>query len=66
MEFNPGAQQTIFAEDPSILFRKLQELYPRLFVIDFNFTVYQLHTYEQLMHLFRDGREVVDLYCTYK
>lgn len=66
VEFNPGAQQTIFKEDPSLLYRKLMELYPSLYVIDFNYTVQQLHSYEQLMNYFRDGREVVDLYCTYK
>ncbi|GFN31185.1 FkbM family methyltransferase [Paenibacillus xylaniclasticus] len=66
VEFNPGAQLTIFKEDPAILYQTLRKLYPHLYIIDFNYTVPRLASYEQLMAMFVGGREVVDLYCTFK
>ncbi|MWC29507.1 FkbM family methyltransferase [Paenibacillus sp. MMS18-CY102] len=66
VEFNPGAQQVIFQENPQILYNTLCGLYPNLYIIDFDYTVPRLVSFEQLMSLFHSGREVVDIYCTFK
>ncbi|MNG38431.1 hypothetical protein D3C84_1261410 [compost metagenome] len=66
VEFNPKGQQTIFQEDPILLYQTLRRLYPHMYIVDFDYTVPRLASYEQLMAKFVGGREVVDLYCTFK
>ncbi|MBD3920211.1 FkbM family methyltransferase [Paenibacillus sp. PR3] len=66
VEFNPTAQQTIFDEEPRLLYNTLNRLYPNLYILDFNYTAPRLVSFEQLMAMFHGGREVVDLYCTFK
>ncbi|PWW07523.1 FkbM family methyltransferase [Paenibacillus cellulosilyticus] len=66
VEFNPTAQRTIFDEEPRELYNALSKLYPNLYILDFNYTAPRLTSFEQLMAMFQGGREVVDLYCTFK
>ncbi|OXM86649.1 FkbM family methyltransferase [Paenibacillus rigui] len=65
VEFNPKAYQSIFNEDPAKLYRLLEELFPKISVIDFNDAVIPVQSYEQLMAFYQDGREVSDLFCTF-
>lgn len=66
VEFNPTAQLTIFDEEPRLLYDTLCRLYPNLYILDFNYTAPRLVSFQQLMGMFQGGREVVDIYCTFK
>lgn len=66
VEFNPKASRSIFGEDPHFLYLTLAHFYPHLYLIDSDHTLVKIENYEHLLDFHKDGREVSDLYCTFR
>lgn len=66
VEFNPKAHTSIFGEDPSFLYLTLAHFYPHIYLIDFDHSIVKLQDYVHLLNFYKDGREVSDLYCTFR
>ncbi|UHA72286.1 FkbM family methyltransferase [Paenibacillus sp. 481] len=65
IEFNPDAHQGIFGEDPKLLYDVLSQMFFHLTVIDLSGALIPIHSYNDILNILSDGRQLVDIWCSF-